>query len=120
LSEVPIPLINYVNLIKKRASPYYDIAAYIVNDMEAHYSKARRSYEVVYTVNPRLLRGKIEGKISDKKVTTVNVCRTILALLYGGKLNGRQDFYVTTTSCGRRNYHIKLNGRTLGGLSRLL
>ena len=120
LSEVPVPIVNYVNLIRNRISPYYDIAEYLVNDMEAHYSRTSQGYEVVYTANPRHLRGKIEEKIRNKKVTTVNVCRTIMALLYGSKLNKKKDFYVTTTSCGRRNYHIKLNSRTLGWLSKLL
>jgi hypothetical protein len=119
LSEIPIPLVNYVNLIKTRRSPYYDIAQYVLKDMENYYTRTSQGYEVIYTANPRTLRGMIERKISDEKITTVNICRTILALLYGSKLN-EKDFYVTTTSCGRKNYHIKVNGRTLNWLSRLL
>jgi regulator of PEP synthase PpsR (kinase-PPPase family) len=88
--------------------------------MEMHYEKAGQSSEVVYTINPRVLQEEIEKKVRDEKLTTVNVCRTILALLYGSKLREEKDFYVTTTSSGRRNYHIKVNEHTLNSLSKLL
>ncbi|MCS7123801.1 MAG: hypothetical protein NZ932_00045 [Candidatus Bathyarchaeota archaeon] len=113
VGEVPIPLVNYVFLIKYRRSPYYDIVQYLLKEMEVHYEKTGGSSEVIYTINPRVLQEEIEDKVKSEKVTTVNICRTILALLYGCKLREGEDFYVTTTSGGRRNYHIKVNSKTL-------
>jgi len=52
-------------------------------------------------------------------LTTVNICRTILALFYGSDLR-QDDFYVTTTSRGRRNYHIKVNAHTLNSIHRFV
>lgn len=113
VGEIPIPLVNYIFLIKYRKSPYYDIVQHLLREMEIHYERAGGGSEVIFTINPRMLQEEIEEKIRSEKVTTVNVCRTILALLYGCKLREGEDFYVTTTSGGRRNYHIKVNSRTL-------
>jgi regulator of PEP synthase PpsR (kinase-PPPase family) len=88
--------------------------------MEMHYEKVGQGSEVIYTINPRVLQEEIEKRVRDEKLTTVNVCRTILALLHGSKLREEKDFYVTTTSSGRRNYHIRVNERTLSSLSKLL
>ncbi|MBS7621701.1 hypothetical protein KEJ32_06290, partial [Candidatus Bathyarchaeota archaeon] len=76
--------------------------------------------EVIYTVNPRMLHEAIEEKVKSEKVTTVNICRTILAVLYGSRLREDKDFYVTTTSGGRKNYHIRVNSRTLNTLKSFL
>jgi len=116
---IPIPLVNYVMLIRNRRSPYYDIVEHLLKDMEMHYKKWEGS-EVVYTINPRVLQEEIEEKVQNEKLTTVNVCRTILALLHGSKLREEEDYYVTTTSGGRRNYHIKVNPYTLNLMSRFL
>jgi len=118
--EIPIPLANYLFLIKYRKSPYYDIVKHLLAEMEMHYVKAGKGSEVVYTINPRMLQEAIEERIRSEKVTTVNICRTILALLYGGKLREERDFYITTTSGGRKNYHIKVNSRTLNTLKSFL
>jgi len=112
-NDIPIPLVNYINLIKYRKSPYYDIVKHLVKDMEVHLERTGGHSETIYTLNPRLLQEEIEKKVESEKLTTVNVCRTILALLYGSDLQKEDDFYVTTTSRGRRNYHIKVNTRTL-------
>jgi len=112
--------VNYISLIKERRSPYYDIAEFLMKDMEMHYYRTQQGSEVVYTINPRILHEEIEKKINDKKLTRINVCRTILALLYGAKLDEEEDFYITTTSSGRRNYHVKVNNRTLNSISRIL
>jgi len=120
MNGVPIPLVNYVHLIRKRRSPYYDIVQFLLKDMENHYQRTGIGSETVYTINPRILHDEIEKVIDDEKLTTVNVCRTILALLYGCSLSEENDFYVTTTSSGRRNYHIKVNTRTLGSLNTML
>ena len=85
-----------------------------------HYEKVGQGSEVIYTINPRVLQEEIEKRVRDEKLTTVNVCRTILALLHGSKLREEKDFYVTTTSSGRRNYNIRVNERTLSSMSRLL
>jgi len=44
-------------------------------------------------------------KVESEKSTTVNICLTILAFFYESDLREEDDFYVTTTSRGRRNYH---------------
>lgn len=117
--DLPIPLANYVRLIMDRKSPYYDVIQFLLKDMEMHYKK-REGSEIVYSINPRTLHEEIDKKVRNEKLTTVNICRTILALLYGSDLKEEEDFYVTTTSGGRRNYHIKVNPRTLSILSRFL
>jgi regulator of PEP synthase PpsR (kinase-PPPase family) len=120
VGEIPIPLSNYVHLIMNRKSPYYDIVYHLLKEMEMHYTRAGQTSEVIYTINPRSLQESIEERVRSEKVTTVNICRTILALLYSSKLREDDDFYITTTSGGRRNYHIKVNDRTLHLLSRFL
>lgn len=112
VGDIPIPLVNYIFLIKHRRFPYFDIVQHLLREMEIRYERSGCS-EVIYTVNPRILQEDIERKIRSEKVTTVNICRTILALLYGCKLREGEDFYVTTTSGGRRNYHIRVNSKTL-------
>ena len=120
IREIPIPLVNYVHLIRQRKSPYYEIVEFLMKDMETHLSRTGQETGSVYTINPRLLQEEIEKKISDEKLTSVNVCRTILAMLHGAELNEEKDYYITTTSSGRRNYHIKVNPYTLTQMSRLL
>ena len=117
---VPIPLVNYVYLIRNRKSPYYDIVQFLLKEMEMHHERIGMGSETVYTINPRILQEEIEKVVDDDRLTTVNVCRTILAMLYGSQLAEEKDFYVTTTSSGRRNYHIKVNERTLTSMNRLL
>jgi hypothetical protein len=119
-TDIPVPLVNYVQLIRNRRSPYYDIVNHLVKEMEIHYEKMGEISETVYTINPRILQGDIEKLVKDEKLTTVNVCRTILALLYGSSLRQEKDFYVTTTSSGRRNYHVKVNTKTLSCLATFL
>ncbi|RLI19744.1 hypothetical protein DRO54_07810 [Candidatus Bathyarchaeota archaeon] len=109
---LPIPLANYVNLIKERRSPYYDIIRYILLDMEYHLKKAGNN-EVIYTINPRRLHKEIEDKIKSEKLTTTNICRTILAFFYGTQLKEGEDFFVTTSARGRKNYHIRLTPFTI-------
>jgi len=113
MSDVPVPIASYVSLIKYRRSPYYDIAQHFLRELENHYREAGGGSGVFYSLNPRTFRERIAEKARNSKVTTVNVCRTILAILYGCKLREGEDFYITTTSGGRRNYHIKVDGRTL-------
>ncbi|MEM2249451.1 MAG: hypothetical protein QXR79_03150 [Candidatus Bathyarchaeia archaeon] len=121
IGDIPIPLINYIFLIKYRRSPYYDIVKHLLMEMEMHYARASgEGSEVIYTINPRMLQEAIEERLKSEKVTTVNICRTILALLYGSKLREDKDFYVTTTSGGRKNYHIRVNPRTLNILKSFL
>ncbi|NWG11242.1 hypothetical protein HXY33_05790 [Candidatus Bathyarchaeota archaeon] len=118
--EIPIPLVNYVELIRNHKSPYYDVVYHLLKDMEMHYKTTGEKSEVVYTINPRMLQEEIEKKISDERLTTVNICRSILALLHASKLSEEKDYYVTTTSGGRRNYHIRVNDRTLNLMTRLV
>jgi hypothetical protein len=118
--DIPIPLINYVHLIRNRKSPYYEIGEFLIKEMEERSCTAGQSSQAVYTVNPRIVKEKIEKKVGGEKLTTVNICRTVLALLYGAKLNEEKDFFVTTTSGGRRSYHIKVNSRTLSLMSKML
>jgi len=120
ISDIPIPLVSYISLIKYHKTPYYDIVRHILRDMEIHYERTGRGSEIVYAINPRMLQDEIEKKVQSEKLTTVNICRTILALLYGSNLREEDDFYVTTTSRGRRNYHIKVNPRTLNSMQRFI
>jgi len=120
ISDIPIPLVNYIRLIKYHKSPYYDIVQHILKDMEMHYERTGRGSETIYAINPRVLQEEIEKKVESEKLTTVNICRTILALFYGSELREEEDFYVTTTSRGRRNYHIKVNTRTLSSMHRFV
>jgi hypothetical protein len=120
MADIPVPLINYIHLIKERKSPYYEIVEHVMKEMEMRYATSGQGSERVYTINPRMLQEEIEKKMRDERLTTVNVCRTILALLYGAQLNEEKDFFVTTTSSGRRNYHIKVSNRTLNSMSKLL
>jgi regulator of PEP synthase PpsR (kinase-PPPase family) len=119
-NSIPIPLVNYVELIRNRKSPYYDVVYFLLKEMEMHHSRMGQSSEVVYTINPRVLQEEIEKRVRNEKLTTVNICRTILALLYGSKLSEEKDFYVTTTSGGRRNYHVRVNTHTLNSMLRFL
>jgi len=80
--------------------------------MEHHLEKAGRS-EVIYTINPRRLHREIEDKIKSEKLTTTNICRTILAFFYGTQLRKGEDFFVTTSARGRKNYHVKLTPFTM-------
>lgn len=118
LVKIPVPFVNYVQLIRKHKSPYYEIFEHLAKEMEIRYHGSNGS-ETVYTINPRILQEEIEKKLRDEKLTTVNTCRTILAMCYGSKLKEEKDFFVTTTSSGRRNYHIKVNSRTLNSISSL-
>ncbi|MGD0028240.1 MAG: hypothetical protein ABSC91_04785 [Candidatus Bathyarchaeia archaeon] len=120
VGNIPIPLINYVNLIRERKSPYYEIVEFLMKDMEMHFYKTGQGTRAVYTINPRVLQEEIEKKVTDEKLTSVNVCRTVLAMLQGAKLNEEKDYFVTTTSSGRRNYHVNVNARTLTQMSRML
>lgn len=120
ISDIPIPLVSYISLIKYHKTPYYDIVQHILRDMEIHYKRTGRGSEIVYAINPRVLHDEIEKKVHSEKLTTVNICRTILALLYGSNLREEDDFFVTTTSRGRRNYHIKVNSRTLDSMQRFI
>ena len=120
VNDIPVPIVNYIYLIKYRKTPYYDIVQHIIKDMEMRYVRMGNGSETIYTINPRLLQEEIEKKVESEKLTTVNICRTILALLYGSRLDEEDDFYVTTTSRGRRNYHIKVNKHTLSAMSRFL
>ena len=120
LRDIPVPLANYVRLIKNRRSPYYDIIKHVLKDLEMHYERAGEASEVVYTINPRVLQEEIEKIIKNEKLTTVNICRTILAFFYGSQLRKNKDFYITTTSGGRRNYHIRVNDRTLSLMYRFI
>ena len=120
IRDIPIPLVSYISLIKYHKTPYYEIVQHILKDMEMHYKSAEHRSEIIYTINPRVLQDEIEKKVQSEKLTTVNICRTILALLYGSNLHKEDDFYVTTTSRGRRNYHIKINTRTLKSMHRFV
>ena len=121
--EIPVPLINYIYLIKDKKSPYYDIARFLLKEMEFHLTDAQKDghSEVSYAINPRILTDEIELLVQNNtKLTTTNVCRTIQAFCLGSKLKPEEDFYVTNTSGGRRNYHVKVNQRTLNAFSRML
>jgi len=121
-NEIPVPIVNYLYLIRERRSPYYEIVEFLMKDMEMHHHNSQKlgNSETVYAINPRMLHEEIEKKVHDEKLTSVNVCRTILAMLHGAELNEEKDYFVSTTSSGRKNYHIIVNTRTLNLMSKLI
>ncbi len=116
VAQIPIPLSNYLNLIERKESPYYDLACHVVADMEDNYKSREQAHGIIYTINPRQLKKEIEEEIPSEKLTSINISRTVLALLYGSKLQKDEDYYVTTSSGGRKNYHIKVNSYILSTL----
>ena len=114
--KIPVPLSSYLSLIHRKESPYYDLIRHILLDMEASYKKSGPRDGIIYTINPRQLKEQIEDKIQSKKLTPINISRTILALLYGSPLQKDEDYYTTTSSGGRKNYHIKINMNNLSNL----
>src|SRR3990170_435891 len=106
MSELPVPLSNYLHLIRKKKSPYYDLLRYVIADMERRYVVLEYPMDVVYTINPRQLQKEIADKIQSEKLTPMNIVRVILAALHGSKLREDEDYYVTTSAGGRKNYHI--------------
>lgn len=109
MSEIPVPLANYYNLVKQKKSPYYELVRFLIYDMERYYWRVGYQSDVIYSINPRLLEKQVKDQLKSEKLTSMNISRTVLALLYGSKLKKDEDFYVTTSSGGRRNYHVKLN-----------
>jgi hypothetical protein len=125
IGEIPLPLINYVNLIRSRRSPYFDVVQFLIKEMERHYLNAQKDgqSEIVYMINPRVLTDEIELLVQSQakeKLTNITVCRTIQAFCLASKLKEGEDFYVSTTSSGRKNYHIKVNQRTLNAFRMIL
>lgn len=123
LGEIPTPLINYVCLILLEKPPYSDIVKQLVKEMEFHLNSAHQKdglSEVVYAINPRILQEELEKRIKHEKLTDSNVCRTIRALCYGSKLKKGKDWWPTTTTGGKPNYHIRVNQKTLNACSRML
>ena len=115
VQQIPIPLSNYLNLIDKKQSPYYDLILFILSDIERTYKDAPRN-DMVYMINPRQLKEKIAKRIPNNKLTTINISRTVLAFMLGSKLQKDEDYYVTTSSGGRKNYHIKVTSTVLSAL----
>jgi hypothetical protein len=115
IQQIPIPLSNYLNLIDRKQSPYYDLILYLLSDIERTYATAPRN-GAIYMINPRKLKEKITKKIPSNKLTTINISRTVLAFMLGSKLQKDEDYYVTTSSGGRKNYHIKVTSTVLSSL----
>ncbi len=115
VQQIPIPLSNYLGLIERKQSPYYDLLLYILADLERTYKNAPQN-GTIYTINPRQLKEEVARKISSNKLTPINISRTVLALMYGSKLRKDEDYYVTTSSGGRKNYHIKVTPTVLSSL----
>ena len=111
--KIPIPIINYLHLIERKQSPYYDLILYVLSDMERNLKEAHLNHGIIYTINPRQLKEEIQEKIPGKRLTPINISRTILALLYGSDLRKGEDYYATTSSGGRKNYHIKITKSNL-------
>jgi len=102
--ETPRIVVNYLRLIKERQYPYYLVAKRLVDDMEAYY-KPRSPAEIIYTLNPKWLYNEWGPEIKHEKFTIKNISRIIRAFLTGK----RMDYYTTTTSGGRKSYHVALN-----------
>jgi hypothetical protein len=115
VQQIPIPLSNYLGLIERKQSPYYDLLLYLLADIERTYKNAPYN-GTIYTINPRQLKEEVERKISSDKLTPINISRTVLALMYGSRLKKDKDYYVTTSSGGRKNYHIKVTPTVVSSL----
>jgi len=102
--ETPRIVVNYLRLIRERQYPYYLIAKRLSDDMEAYY-KPRSPAEIIYTLNPKWLYQELDPEIKHEKLTIKNISRIIRAFLTGKNL----EYYTTTTSGGRRSYHVALN-----------
>jgi hypothetical protein len=118
--------INHYWLIKNKKGPYYDIVKFLFDEMNREYASKGCPEYITYTINPRVLQEEIEKRVEElniekpEKITSRNVCRSISALLYGSKLKEEKDFYVTTTSGGRKNYCVKVSKRTLNSVGHFL
>jgi hypothetical protein len=110
-TETPRIVLNYLRLIREREYPYYMIAKRLVDDMEAYY-QPRSPAEVIYTLNPKWLYKKLDPEIKHEKLTIMNVGRIIRAFLSGKKL----DYYTTTSTGGRKSYHVALNVQVIKAL----
>lgn len=118
--ELPLPLNNYAYLLINKKSPYYEIIQYLKREMEFRYKKAGKP-EIIYGISPRRLAKEIELMVQEKKkITTYSICRTILAACYLCKLKEGEDFWITTTAGGKKNYHFKVNQKTLGSFAKIL
>jgi len=106
LSKLPMPLCNYQGLIKRRVKPYYDIVMYLLREMDNRYKLERR--EFVYAPDIR----EMEERVQNEKLTRTNIIRSIKAWIKTAGLSD-DEFYVTTTGNGGKNYHIRVNERTL-------
>lgn len=115
MTKISSPFSNYFNLILEKRKPYYDLIKYIVDDMEKMYVRLEYG-ETIYAINPKRLREEIEQVIPYSELSVRNICRTILAALYGSNLRKDEEYYVTITRGGRRNYHIKVNSSVISKL----
>lgn len=112
---VPLPLfINIMNRIKEKKSPHYDAVKYILDDMEIHLIKSGLPV-TIYAINPRLLEKEIEQKIeSEKKLSVRGVSYLARSFLSYSPLKKDKDYWVSTTSGGKTNYHVKVDSNVLG------
>ena len=115
VQQIPIPLSNYLGLIERKQSPYYDLLLFILADIERTYKNAPYN-GAIYTINPRQMKEEVQRKIPNEKLTPINISRTVLALMYGSRLKKNEDYYVTTSSGGRKNYHIRVTSSVVSSL----
>jgi len=138
INKIPLPFRSYARLLIEKRSPYFDVVDFLLKEFEFHYKKAGQS-QIVYMINPRLLAKQVELLVEAKqdakqlepsvadeyreKLTSKNVCNTILAFFHicekKGKLKKGEDFYATTVTSGRKNYHVKIDGKTLNVYSKM-
>jgi len=115
-------VVTYLNLIKKKKSPYYDIACHLIKEMEKTQKRNQELYDIIYVINAKKLEKELSKKISRtkvrKKLTATNIARTILAILKGGNLKKEEEYYTTIRRGGGKNYHIKINQKTLEKLKK--
>lgn len=120
INGIPSFLIDYAKLIILEKSPYSDIVKHIVKEMELHYQRAGKS-EVVCVITPQILVDELNAKVENQeKLTTHNVCLTIRAFCCLCGLKEGKDFFTTTRSHGRKNYHLKDSQKMLSSVARIL
>ena len=110
MTELPKPLNQYLILLKNRERPFYGIALIVYKDMEKYLYEVRSGKSCIYTANLRRLREKIEKE--GYKMSSIGISRILRALFFGSNLR----WYATTSSGGKKNYHVELDKNALNSV----
>ncbi|MGA3020501.1 MAG: hypothetical protein ABSD68_00950 [Candidatus Micrarchaeales archaeon] len=119
------PMREYIGLLKRKEEPYITIAMLFRDEMRDAYEERKRlclgklTEDPHLYLNPRFFSGKIRDQIIDDKMTVVNVCRTIWAVLLGSGFEENKDFF-TRGSSGKTTYDVVSNQETISAVNNFL